>query len=169
MKYIASSRLNCSRRHVGGLLLGSLLLMSGYGIALADPAPPSASAPAVKLNTEGVSKKFTTDTTLRQGMTNIASLLDKSWADIQASRLKGPAYVALGGQVEGEVATIVKNCKLDKRADHALHEIIFDINQSIGLMQRTKPEIQRTGAIALAQALRNYAKYFDHPGWTGPQ
>ena len=144
MKYIASSRLNCSRRHVGGLLLGSLLLMSGYGIALADPAPPSASAPAVKLNTEGVSKKFTTDTTLRQGMTNIASLLDKSWADIQASRLKGPAYVAL-------------------------HEIIFDINQSIGLMQRTKPEIQRTGAIALAQALRNYAKYFDHPGWTGPQ
>lgn len=162
MDTTTQSFLNRSRRCAVGLLLGGMVLTLGSSAVLADPARAPAAAPAAK-----AVKKFATDEVLRQGMTKIAALLDKSWKDIQDGQLKGPAYVELAGQVEGEVANIVKNCKLDEHADHAFHEILSDLNQSAGLMRRTKPEIQRTGGLALAQALRNYAKYFDHPGWTG--
>lgn len=150
------------RRFAVGLALGGMLMGAGATAALADPQP-AAAAKAAPL------KKFATDEVLRQGMSNIAAQLDKSWKEIQGNQLQGPAYLDLAGQVEGQVTNIVKNCKLDPRADHAFHEILSDLNQATGLMRRTKPEIQRAGALALAQALRNYAKYFDHPGWTGPQ
>ena len=161
-----------SRRSRVTMLLGMAMTgLAGQAIAATQPAQAvqAAPSPAATTGTSRQIKKFSTDETLRQGMNRIAALLDASWPEIQDSRLQTPAYQALAKQVEQQTADIVKNCKLDARADHAFHEILADLNQSVALMQRNKAEVQRTGALALMQALRNYARYFDHPGWTGPQ
>ncbi len=162
-----------SRRSVIGLLLGSMLvgaaMVATPALAQNEHKHEHASAPAASARTTAPAKKFVTDDALRKGMASIASIVAKPAKEIQEASLKGPAYLEMARQVEGQVADIIKNCKLEPKADHTLHEIIFDVNQSIGLMRRNSVEIQRTGVLALNQALRNYAKYFDHPGWTGPQ
>ncbi|SMB30763.1 conserved exported protein of unknown function [Sterolibacterium denitrificans] len=165
------------RRFAIALTLGGMLMGVAATGALADPshrANASANASAgtgekPRAAASAQAKKYATDEVLRQGMANIAVLLDTSWQDVQGNKLQGPAYRELADKVERETVHIVRNCKLDERADQAFHEVLADMNQSLELMRRSKPQIQRTGAIALAQALRNYAKYFDHPGWSGPQ
>lgn len=163
------------RRFAIALTLGGMLMGAVATGALADPSHRSNTNASANTGEKpraaaaAQARKYATDEVLRQGMTNIAVLLDKSWQDVQGNKLQGPAYLELADKVERETVHIVRNCKLDERADQALHEVLADMNQSLELMRRSKPQIQRTGAIALAQALRNYAKYFDHPGWSGPQ
>lgn len=159
------------RRFAIALTLGGMLVGAAATGALAEPSHRAKAGAGEKAPAASVAqaKKYATDEVLRQGMANIAVLLDKSWQDVQDNKLQGAAYRALADQVERETTHIVRNCKLDERTDQAFHEVLADMNQSLELMRRNKPQIQRTGAISLAQALRNYAKYFDHPGWTGPQ
>ena len=152
------------RRFIVGLMLGSMVVGAG-----AAPADVGDRRPAAATGKPETFKKFVTDEALRQGMASIATTIGNSSKDVQENRLTGPTYVEMARQIESQIASIVKNCKLDKRADHTLHEIIFDLNQSIGMMRQAKQEVQRAGALAATQALRNYAKYFDDPGWTGPQ
>ena len=140
-----------------------MLVCAGSALAAADDRQPSAAGKAEPF------RKFATDEVLRQGMANIATTVGGPLKEIQAAQLKGPAYIEMAGQIEGQVANIIKNCHLDKRADHALHEIITDLTHAALLMRGPKPEVQRAGALAAIQSLRNYAKYFDHPGWNGPQ
>ncbi|MBV2234802.1 MAG: hypothetical protein KUL75_04570 [Sterolibacterium sp.] len=162
-----NNEISLLRRVAGGLALGGLLLGLATG-ALADA--PAAAQVGEKSQAAKVSpKKYVTDDVLRQGMSHIAELLDASWNEVQAGKLSAPAYRSLADKVEAETQHIVRNCKLDARTDQAFHEILADINSSVELMRRSKPQIQRTGVVALAQTLRNYAKYFEHPGWNGPQ
>lgn len=167
------SPLRQPRRSVVGLLFGSMLvgaaMLAAPAIAQNEHKHDHAPATATAARTTVPAKRFATDDALRKGMASIASIVARPAKEIQEASLKGPAYLEMAGQVEEQVAYIIKNCKLEPKADHTLHEIIFDVNQSVGLMRRNSVEIQRTGVLALNQALRNYAKYFDHPGWTGPQ
>jgi hypothetical protein len=144
-------------------------LFVGCCAMFAAPVGAAPSASVAKPIASAATQKLATDAALRQGMANVASLLDKSWGDLQVGRLKEADATGLIRQVEAEAAGIVKNCQLDGRADRALHEILSDINQALLLIGNKKPDIQRSGGLALAQALRNYSRYFDHPGWAGPR
>ena len=151
-------------------LTGSLLLIATAPVSAAEHAHP-APASAARSTLQGAAPvhKFVTDAALRQGMTTIAAVVGQPAAAIEAGTLKGPAYLDMATQIDGQVAYIFKNCKLEPKADHMLHDILHDVSEAVVLMRRSSVPIQRTGVIALNQALRNYAKYFDHPGWTGPQ
>ena len=155
-------------RYLPRLLMAAMLLPLGA----AQAAPPASSASPASPATAAApvaAKKFATDEVLRQGMARMAVELNQLWPEIQARRLKTPAYHELARQVDAGKRQIIQNCKLDARADHAFHELLADMNQAVLLMQRDKAEVQHAGALALAQVLRNYARFFDHPGWTGPQ
>ncbi|MBP9712480.1 MAG: hypothetical protein KBD60_02160 [Sterolibacterium sp.] len=148
-----------------GQVFAGLSLMLAVTTVSALPQAAVSTPPASK---NAVVKKFATDPVLRQGMTKIASLLE-SLSNAAQGSVQASTAAGLAGQVEAEVANIIKNCKLEPRADHALHEILLDINQSVLLLRNNKPGIQHSGRQALAQALRNYARYFDHPGWGDPR
>lgn len=163
------------RSGLGCLAALALLLPSAAAVAHEHHAPAErtqTAATSVAATADASSrsaKKFVTDESLRSGMVAIAQLHEKAWSAVEAGQMQAAGYKALTEQIDRQTAGIIKNCKLDARSDKALHEILYDIRQAEELMLRAQPVIARTGVIALAQALRNYARYFDHPGWPGPQ
>jgi hypothetical protein len=150
------------RRLFLGLVLGSLTMGAGSAWADADSHQRSPTARAESPGKSVPIKKFATDEALRKGMEAIASLA----ASLPKTTPESPAYGEIAGKIEAQIAAIVKNCRLDEKADRALHEIIADMNHALVLMRGNKPAVQKTGLLALKQALRNYGTYFDHPGWS---
>ncbi|MDD5295462.1 MAG: hypothetical protein PHU46_00985 [Rhodocyclaceae bacterium] len=142
---------------VPALILGLTL---GAGSARADSASHQHAPQAGAAAKSAPFKKFATDEALRKNMEGISAL-----ANSLSKEAPSAAYKDAAGKVEAQIAAMVKACKLDPKADKALHEIIADMEHALVLMRGAKPEVQKTGLLALKQALRNYGTYFDHPGW----
>lgn len=144
---------------VAGLLLSaaSLAAPAHKHDAHADHAAPS----ALQLN---AGKKWATDEPLRKSMASIRQSVDASLHQIHENRLNAAGYVTLARKVEGEVGNIVRNCKLEPRADAQLHLIVADLlagsEQMAGKVKQAK---RQDGAVKVVGALEKYATYFDDP------
>lgn len=145
-------------------VFSAMLLISTMALSLPRPAAASEPSPADRTAT----KKWATDAPLRQGMTLIAEAVLARQQNIAKGDLPSAAYVDLANKATTEISNIVDRSKLEPKADQMFRYIILDMNQAIQLMRVAKPELQRAGALALIQALRNYGQSFDHPGWTQP-
>jgi hypothetical protein len=110
------------------------------------------------------STKLATDETLRAGMTNVAELMNR-WEAIPRAQPKTTDYAELAQGVRKELSNVIAKCKLPPASDNAFHAILKDLNSSLDLMVSPRLDLQKTGALGLKQALRNYGRYFDHPGW----
>lgn len=108
-----------------------------------------------------------TDEVVRQGMAHIRQAMAARQEDIEKGRLESQDYRRLAEVVDQDVAAIMKNCKLPREADKAFHDVVLvDLIDGAELMRTsTKTPAQRVGALGVLQALRNYGKYFQHPGW----
>lgn len=112
-------------------------------------------------------KKWEGDEVLRQGMDNIRQVMTTNQDAIKNGRLDSQDYKRLAEAVGKSVNHIVKNCKLTKEVNSAFHNIVLvDLLYTAELM-RLSPTTQarRAGAFGVLQSLRNYGKYFQHPGW----
>jgi hypothetical protein len=96
-------------------------------------------------------KRWPTDEALRTGMTNIRTLIEPQLVAIHAGRLTAAQCGELAQKVEGQVGTIVANCKLEPKAD-----------AMTGKNAKVRPA---QGAAQVVTALNEYGRYFDHPGW----
>ena len=125
--------------------------------AHADHAAPA----ALQLN---AGKKWATDEALRTSMESIRHSIAASLHQIHENRLAPAGYGALARKVEGEVANIVSNCKLEPKADAQLHLIVADLlagsEQMAGKVKQAK---RQDGAVKVIGALEKYATYFDDP------
>ena len=111
-------------------------------------------------------KKWQTDEPLRQGMGNIRAALAKDVKAIHANKATPQQYQALAKRVEGEVAGIVRNCKLEPEADAQLHLVIAELMAGAEAMQGKEKGVKpRAGAERVAKALNAYGEHFDHAGW----
>lgn len=110
-------------------------------------------------------KKWSTDEPLRKGMGEIRSLIDAQHAGIHKGRLKPADYAALGEKIEAQVGYVVANCKLDAEADANLHIVVGEILEGVEAMKGKEKRSPRAGAGKVVDALNDYGKYFDHPGW----
>jgi hypothetical protein len=111
-------------------------------------------------------KKWPTDAPLRQGMANIRGAVVKDLKVIHANKATPAQYEALAAKVNGEVAGIVQNCKLEPDADAQLHILIADLMHGAEVMDgKVQGEKRRAGAERVAKALNAYGQYFDHAGW----
>lgn len=165
----------------------ALLMMLGIGFGFgagsgaAHAAPPTeSSAPPKGAQNVNPSKNAKTGTpppapvfkklspgpVVRIGMDRVARLLKDAQTE---PSLKRDAYLELADKVDAEMKNMVKMRKLDEKADRVFQEVYTDILLATTLMRRDKTQIEHAGILALTQSLKNYAKYFDHPGWTGPQ
>lgn len=162
-------------KHTAPGALGTLLLVAGLGLASGsyaagthghehEAAHGHDAAVTLQLN---AGKKWETDAALRQSMAQIRRAIDASLPKIHDNQLAAAGYGALAAQVEGEVGNIVKNCKLEPKADAQLHLIVADLlagaEQMAGKVKHTK---RQDGAVKVIGALSNYAKYFDDPRFT---
>lgn len=107
-------------------------------------------------------QKWQTDEPLRQGMGNMRSAVAQSLPLIHGGKLDAHGYQALATKLEGEIAYVVTNCKLDKHADEQLHGVLAVLTEGIDALRGQAPE---DGAVKVVTALNEYGKYFDHPGW----
>ncbi|MDH5264362.1 MAG: hypothetical protein OEX21_06410, partial [Betaproteobacteria bacterium] len=72
----------------------------------------------------------------------------------------------VGNRIEADVGRIVKDCKLTPAADAQLHLVIADVIAGADAMKGAKTaKAGQAGLTKVNGALKNYGKYFDHPGW----
>jgi hypothetical protein len=111
-------------------------------------------------------KKWQTDEPLRAGMDNVRAAVASDLKRIHSRKQTAEQYGRLAAQVNGEVASIVQNCKLDPEADAQLHLVLAQLLSGVETMEgRTKGATRREGAERIVKALNAYGQYFDHPGW----
>ena len=123
----------------------------------------AAGSAALELN-QG--KKWQTDEPLRKGMTNMRAALATDLKVIHANKATPQQYEALAAKLNGEVAYVVQNCKLDPKADAELHKVIAEVMGGAEAMEGKDPHAdRRAGAVRVVKALNTYGKFFNHPGW----
>lgn len=107
-------------------------------------------------------RKWATDEPLRRHMGELRETLATNAAQRHPSREQ---YRALGESVERSVAGIVRDCKLEPRADENLHVVVAELVQAADQLQGKSGEKPARGAARAARALDMYSAHFDHPGW----
>jgi len=110
-------------------------------------------------------RKWPTDAVLRRGMAAMRTELAVRLHNIHKGDLDPDQYAAVARSIEGEVATIVSQCRLAPEADAMLHIVIADLMGAAETMQGKAPGNPAEGAHRAVAALNNYGKYFSHPGW----
>ncbi|MBO0611455.1 hypothetical protein [Thiothrix fructosivorans] len=96
-------------------------------------------------------KRWETDEPLRLGMQRIRDA---------AAQQQG---VALASTTKEQVSYLIANCKLDSKADAALHGIIGQLLTGADMLSKN-PESSE-GMEKIRHALHQYPDYFNHPGW----
>lgn len=112
-------------------------------------------------------KKWATDDSLRQGMSRIRDALKADLHAIHSGKFTAEQYRALAQKVNDQLAFLVKNCRLEPKADAVLHIILADIIAGADLLQKQQGDEAHQGVVKIFNALESYAAYFDHPGWQG--
>lgn len=108
-------------------------------------------------------KPWATDAPLRKAMGEIRQSMAASLHRIHENKLPAKGYGALAHTVESAVGEIVANCKLPPDADAQLHIVVADL--LAGAEQMAGKSGQMKGAVKVIDALGNYGKYFDDPGF----
>lgn len=112
-------------------------------------------------------KKWAADDNLRQGMSRIRDALAAELPVIHSGKATAEQYRALAQKANDQIAFMVKNCKLEPKADAMLHLVLGDIIAGADTMMAQDSSEAHKGAAKIAHALENYAAHFDHPGWRG--
>lgn len=112
--------------------------------------------PALTLN-DG--KKWETDATLRRGMARIAALVAPLAAKREGERLDPIEAARVADGVRDEVNILVSNCRLEPKADAALHVLIGDMLAGADILSQPEPSIE--GVRMISEALDFYPRYFE--------
>lgn len=151
------------------ILSATALLSMGAKIALAQEHNHAhghdAGKPAQLTLNNG--KKWVTDDNLRQAMSRIRDALSTELPTIHSGKATAEQYRALAAKTNDQITFMVKNCKLDPKADAALHLVLTDIIAGTDAMLKPEGNEARKGAEKIASALENYGAYFEHQGWHG--
>ncbi len=111
-------------------------------------------------------RKWQTDEVARKGMENVRNALAADLKAIHAGKQTAVQYQALAARVNAEVANMVKNCKLDPKADEQFHQVIAELMAGAESMEgKDQAAAPRRGAERAAKALNAYGRHFEHPGW----
>lgn len=135
--------------------LGLLTVLTPVAVHAADTASATST------------QRFATDAAVREGMVAVRQLMVAQEAAIAANQLSAADYVRLAKAIEGPMQSHLAQRSLPKAASVAFNGSIWqDLSYCVSLMRDGRSvAVQRTGALGVQQALRNYPLYFDHPGW----
>lgn len=153
----------CSIRMVAG---AALLLLALGPVAAHDHDHDHGSA-TVELSLNN-GAKWVGDASLRLGMEQVRAALVADLPALRAGNATPERMAALAGKVNGAVAGMIQNCKLDPRTDAMAHLVLAEIMAGADALAHAKPGAAGgEGAERIVRALDNYRTYFEHPGWVG--
>lgn len=111
-------------------------------------------------------KKWAADDALRRGMGGIRNQIAEHLHTEQAGKVGPAQYNILAKGVNGQLGYIFQNCRLNKEADAALHQILAQVIAGVEILEGKRAGVERReGVIKIASALESYPTYFVHPGW----
>ncbi len=111
-------------------------------------------------------RKWPTDESLRNGMSRIRGIVEPQLGAAHAGKLQPAQYRELATKVEAEVGTIVAKCKLEPKADAMLHLVIAQLGAGTDAMAGKDTKRRPVQGLAqVAQAVNDYGRYFDDPGF----
>lgn len=102
--------------------------------------------------------KFQADETLKPKMEFIL----KAAKSLHEKGIQKASVVEVGATIEGTVNEIFKTCKLEPKADAAIHPILADLLKGAAKLKAGK---QKQGQEIVHKALQSYTKRFEHEGW----
>lgn len=108
-------------------------------------------------------KRWATDAPLRQGLERVRNAVAPIVAASAARPLTKDEATALSGAIKDQVQFLVENCKLEPKADAALHVLLNDFLQGADALAAdpaSKAALER-----VVKALELYPQYFDHQNW----
>ena len=118
-------------------------------------------APVAAVAAATVSQRWASDAPLRTGMAKIRVAVD-ALQHYERGHMGPEQAVELATQIQAQVAYIVANCKLEPRADAALHVIIAELGKAAGALRADPADL---GAIPpMREALQQYSRQFNDPG-----
>jgi hypothetical protein len=149
-----------------GTAAAVMLVAAPLGPALAQATAHGHDAGTTHKLTLDQGRKWATDEPLRAGMGRIRGLVEPQLGAAHAGKLTPARYRELATKVETEVGGIVANCKLEPKADAALHMVIADIFAGTDTMAGKDAQASPAlGLVKVAQAVNEYGSHFDHPGF----
>ena len=139
------------------LIAGSLLLALATPALAHDHAHPAGEAAAAPVPAQ----RWSTDASLREGMGHVRAAVE-ALGHYEHGHL-GPAQaVQLADGIQRDIGAIFAHCKLEPRADAALHPILAALLRGA---QALEADPTRLAAIEpMRNALQDYARAFDDPG-----
>ncbi len=148
-----------------------LMLALGGNLVIAKAAAPVAvahvhghdhadAATAVELPAPG--KLWAVDAPLQSGMKRIRGAVT-TLAHREHGHLDRAQVLAQAAIVDSEIRAMIANCKLEPKADAALHGII---GRLLAAAQQLKNKPEAVTPIAVMRAaLEDYPRLFDDPSW----
>ncbi|MEZ4459445.1 MAG: hypothetical protein R3E66_06890 [bacterium] len=106
-------------------------------------------------------KKWATDQALRDGMGRMHQAVIPVYSQYKGKTLRDDEAKALAATIRTEVDGLVKNCKLEPKADAMLHIVIADL--LTGAQVISGNPMDDNGIPKIVGALHAYAQHFDHP------
>ena len=149
------------------LMLFSLaaLLLAPFPSVAENSHAGHAKAEAHKISLNA-GKKWDTDKPLRQAMNAMRATVTSNLNLVHGGKATAATYEATAKEVNEQVAYMVKNCKLGRRADAQLHIVLADVIGGVETLEGEHAGIGReAGLISIGQALNAYGSHFAHPGW----
>jgi hypothetical protein len=153
----------------------SLIVTAAAMAAACAPAAMAASATSPAAHAHDASpaknrldhgRKWASDAPLREGMTRIRALVAPELPRAHAGTMAPAEYAALAAKVEVQVGHIVANCKLPPEADAVLHGVLSELSSGTAAMAGRAAGTQPSeGLLHVAQALNDYGRTFEHPGF----
>ncbi|WP_166206095.1 DnrO protein [Cognatiluteimonas telluris] len=141
-----------------------LLLGSVAPAAFGQHAHPAAPVDPITAPEAAPATRWKTDAPLREGMGRIRTTVDA--LGHQAHGHLDPQQVRqLATSIERDIGFIVTNCKLEPRADAALHPILGALARGAQAVKDTPAD--DTAIPSMRAALGDYARLFDDPGVAG--
>lgn len=154
-------------KKIAATLSAAALLSMSSGMVSAQDHSHSHDAGEPAQLTLNNGKKWVTDDNLRQSMSRIRDALAAELPAIHSGKATAEQYRALAQKTNDQIAFMVKNCKLEQKADAMLHLVLADIIAGADAMMAHDGSEARKGAEKIARALDDYGAYFAHPGWHG--
>lgn len=147
------------------LLLAAMTLAFPLAAAAAQPGQHDHGATHQKIELNA-GKRWATDEPLRKGMSEMRGQVAAALPAAHAGKLTPAQYEALGKELNTQVGDIVRNCKLEPKADAQLHIVIGQLADGIETLEGKRQGKERaSGVVKVAQALNTYGTHFDHAGW----
>lgn len=111
-------------------------------------------------------ERWATDAALREGMEHVRATFVEALPAYQRGEFSHEAATEAARAIDDHVAFLVENCKLEPAADAVLHVLVGELLQGAeGLRQAPQ---SGEGLPRIHAALRDYPRFFDHPGWEEP-